>query len=174
MSLSKTVDISGGILVGHDGSRFSDQGLEWALDYAEKLSVPVTVMRAWVMTTAPTPKTKEFGYIPPASDYADATRDALAADIAGHLERHPDVSVSCQAVHGAAAEALVEASERADLLVVGPRGRGGFKGLTLGSVSSKLVSHAQCPTVIVRGGSDDPTPAADFVLDENLESASDA
>lgn len=173
MNPSKTVDISGGVLVGHDGSRFSDQALEWALAYAEKFSLPVTVVRAWVITTAPTPKSKEFGYVPPLSDFADATCDALKSDIARFASHHPDVAVSCQAVHGSASGALVEGSGGADLLVVGPRGVGGFKGLMLGSVSTKLVSHAQCPTVVVRGGTDDPTPAAAFVLDENLESSAD-
>lgn len=53
------------------------------------------------------------------------------------------------------AEALLEAAIGADLLVVGSRGRGGFAGLLLGSVSQHCVSHAPCPVVVV------PTPRAD-------------
>ena len=45
---------------------------------------------------------------------------------------------------------LVDASDGADLLVVGNRGHGGFTGLLLGSVSGQILAYAHCPTVIVR------------------------
>src|SRR5665811_2403174 len=102
MEIKKTVDMKGGILVGHDGSRFSDHAVSWALKLAVRLSYDVTVVRAWVLTTAPRPETWSPGYVPPLADFADATRKALEADVAPLLRDFPTVNVSCQAVHGLA------------------------------------------------------------------------
>jgi nucleotide-binding universal stress UspA family protein len=53
------------------------------------------------------------------------------------------------------ASALIEASDGADLLVVGSRGLGGFRGLLLGSVGHQCVLHARCPVVIIRPPAED-------------------
>ncbi|UYM04577.1 universal stress protein [Solicola gregarius] len=168
MTHAKTVDCSGGLLIGHDGSEFSNAALSWTLDLADRLGTSVTVVRAWVLTTAPRPKTWSPGYMPPLVDFEEASRDRLQADVADLVSEHPDVEVSHQAVHGRPASILVEGSERADMLVVGPRGLGGFRGLVLGSVSEQCVRHAKCPVVVVHGRGEQETPPARLSLDDNL------
>ena len=77
---------------------------------------------------------------------------AAALDAALH-EAIPDagnVKIEQRVVEGTAGAALVDESQRADLLVVGSRGHGGFAQLLLGSVSRQCAHHAACPVVIVR------------------------
>ena len=59
-------------------------------------------------------------------------------------------SVTVRAVNGLAAQELIDASADADLVVVSSRGGGGFPGLKMGSVSSQVASHAECPVVVIR------------------------
>lgn len=165
---SKTVDCEGGLLIGHDGSDFSTAALSWTLQLAERLDTYVTVVRAWVLTTAPRPTTWAPGYMPPLVDFEQATCDKLEADVADVVGEHPGVRVSHQAVHGRPAAILVEGSERADMLVVGPRGLGGFRGLVLGSVSEQVVRHAKCPVVVVHGRGDPNLPPARLTLDDSI------
>lgn len=58
-------------------------------------------------------------------------------------------SVTVRAISGFSAQALIDASRTADLMVVGSRGAGGFIRLMIGSVSSQVVHHAHCPVVVV-------------------------
>jgi nucleotide-binding universal stress UspA family protein len=60
------------------------------------------------------------------------------------------VQVSSEAIRGSGAFGLIEESRDSDLVVVGSRGRGGFKGLVLGSTSATLAAHSHCPVAIVR------------------------
>jgi nucleotide-binding universal stress UspA family protein len=64
-------------------------------------------------------------------------------------DKYPDVQVVTEVVHGRPVRILAGVSARADLLVVGTRGRGGFAGLVLGSVSHGLLHHAHCPLAVV-------------------------
>ncbi len=70
--------------------------------------------------------------------------------------RHPSVVARAEVVRSAPAKVLIEASRSAELLVVGARGRGGFKELLLGSVSDQCVQHAFCPIVVIHDDPDEP------------------
>ncbi|MFF8937888.1 universal stress protein [Streptomyces paradoxus] len=74
----------------------------------------------------------------------------LDAALAGGPERYPDVPVVRRPVVGRVRHTLIDASADAQLLVVGARGRGGFTGLLLGSVSQAVLHHAHCPVAVVR------------------------
>ena len=67
----------------------------------------------------------------------------------------PAIPVTVRALSGLAADELINASEGADLLVVGARGAGGFARLVMGSVSTQVTHHAVCPVVVVPGSRKD-------------------
>jgi nucleotide-binding universal stress UspA family protein len=149
--VSEVVRVDGGIVVGHDGSKCSQEALVWAAALARRADLDLHVVRAWAMMTAPKPSTWEPGYVPPLADYEKAVLDELSAHVrAAHLD--PDVRVTCHVVHKAPAQGLMSAAQGADLMVLGARGRGGFSGLLLGSVSDQLVHHAPCPVTVIRTG----------------------
>lgn len=142
------VDIHGGLLVGHDGSAAASAALGWAVATAARLGEPVHVLRTWSLSTAPRPSTYARGYVPPLADYETAVREALEADLAA-VSVPEGVEVVLHVCHGSATRRLLEAGARADMLVVGSRGAGGFHGLRLGSTAEQVVRHAPCPTVVV-------------------------
>ncbi|MFI5427748.1 universal stress protein [Aeromicrobium sp. UC242_57] len=141
-----------GILVGHDGSKDANQALQTAARMAAALGTHVTVTRAWSLMTAPKPPTAAAGYVPPLEDFEAATLADLDGDVAAVREQFPDVTINTAVVRGNPAAQLIDASESAEMVVVGSRGRGGFAGLVLGSVSEQVVRYAKCPVLVVRRG----------------------
>jgi len=147
---TRAVVRGGGVVVGHDGSGCAQEALQWGADLAQRAQWPLHVVRAWRIATAPQPPTWEPGYVPPISDYEQAVRADLQSDVAAVLGAERARSVTYHVVHAAPVRALIQAAEGADLLVVGARGRGGFAGLLLGSVSDQVMRHAPCPVTVVR------------------------
>ena len=147
----EAVRVEGGIVVGHDGSRCAQEALAWAAKLARRADVDLHVVRAWGMTTAPQPSSWSAGYVPPLVDWEQAVHDELTAHVAA-AGLDPAVRVTCHVIHKSPTEGLMSAAEGAHLLIVGARGRGGFRGLLLGSVSDQLVHHAPCPVTVVRSG----------------------
>src|SRR5947209_7905378 len=149
------------IAVGVDGSTMSTEALEFALDEAELWNVGLEVVHT--LMPADVPSTLAASYPAPAYETpveADALVEAQieTARKQGHGR---GIEITRTVRMGSAAESLLEASQRAALLVVGSRGRGGFAGLLLGSVSQRCAHHARSPLAVVRsyGGT---ASASDF------------
>lgn len=137
------------IIVGVDGSDHSLHALRWAAQEAKLRGAvlrPVATFAIGFLST---------GYevaLPDPADMMAATRTMLDAALdtvraSGDLG---GVQVEPTVVEGHPGELLIRMSEEADLVVVGSRGRGGFVGALIGSVTNHVVNHARCPVVVVR------------------------
>jgi len=141
----------GPVVVGHDGSAGADGVLEAAFAAAAARDTGLTVMRAFHRATPVLPADA-----PPPKVFNARTAQASLTDELTRLTRplsdkYPDVDVKVVVADGDAAQLLVDASHRAQLVVVGSRGHGGFAGLLLGSVGMHLIHHAHCPVLVARG-----------------------
>ncbi|MFI6920112.1 universal stress protein [Nonomuraea spiralis] len=132
------------IVLGYDGSDFSMQALDWALDEAELRHLPLTLVHAWQWP------------------YGEAEEEAKA-----HLRRAAEhvlwhgaecarstgsvVQVETGLYEGPAAQRLVELSGGATLVVVGSRGLSALPRAVVGSVAGYVAAHAGCPVIVVRG-----------------------
>jgi nucleotide-binding universal stress UspA family protein len=141
-----------GVVVGVDGSPNSERALDWAMGQAAAVHVPLIVM-----TVHEVPKSY-WGGIPVVGPADEAllgklrqAAEEMTQKAASQLRGAAPASVSVRAVNGFAVRELVDASQDADLLVLGARSRGGFSRLLMGSGSSEVVQHAACPVVIVPG-----------------------
>jgi nucleotide-binding universal stress UspA family protein len=143
------LDRQGEVLVGVDGSPADETILAFAFEEASLRGVAITALHVhphfpFGDSSAPWP----------ADDRGDREAveesEVLSEALAGWRERFPDVGVHPLLSHDRPARALIQATHEAGLLVVGPRGRGGFAGLMLGSVSQSVTHHADCPVAIVR------------------------
>jgi nucleotide-binding universal stress UspA family protein len=141
---------SGPVTVGVDGSALSAAAVEFALDEAAMRGADVNAIYVW---THP-PGADPAGLHPATYSYAEARSEAermLAEQLAGSPSAYPDVCVVHEVVHSLdTPRTLLERSGRAQLIVVGSRGRGGVARLLLGSVSQALINHAGCPVAVVR------------------------
>ncbi|AMW08305.1 universal stress protein UspA [Streptomyces qaidamensis] len=151
-------DPAGPVLLAVDASPASEEAVRFAFTEASLRGADLTGLH--VCRTG-SPDVYDGPADPPFVTY-DETRlrehaeRVLDAALAGPRETHPDVTVARRPVAGRVRHTLIEASADAQLLVVGARGRGGFRGLLLGSVSQAVLHHAQCPVAVVRHRGEDP------------------
>ncbi|MER7897648.1 universal stress protein [Streptomyces sp. NPDC096046] len=140
------------VVLGVDGSAAGERAVEFAFAEAELRKAPLVALHAWTTWNAPmsAPQDASAPYANPPGALAGQEERLLSEALAGHRARYPGVVVEQKVMRGRTREALIDASRSAQLVVVGARGRGGFAGLLLGSVSQALLHHAHCPVAVVR------------------------
>ncbi|CAN5358776.1 hypothetical protein BH09ACT6_BH09ACT6_01040 [soil metagenome] len=132
------------IVVGMDGSEHSLAALGWAIAEARLRGAGIRVVSAW-------------HYPPVASVVGDGVIDDSFKNEADLIVAESLRTVSAAGIpatgqvnESSPAQAILDAAQKAQLIVVGSRGRSGVSSLLLGSVSTHVAHHAQCPVAIVR------------------------
>ena len=132
------------VLVGIDGSRASELATAIAFDEASWRGVDLVALHVWSDADMST----VFGM--EESVLRAAANKTLAEALAGWQERYPEVTVHRLVEYEQPGRHLLEKSERAQLIVVGSHGRGGFAGMVLGSVSTAVAQAARVPVIVAR------------------------
>jgi nucleotide-binding universal stress UspA family protein len=132
------------VLVGIDGSPASEAATALAFDEASRRGVGLIALHVW----------SDVGVFPILGmnwhDRENEGQEILAERLAGFQERYPDVHVERKLFCDKPSQWLLKESEGAQLVVVGSHGRGGFPGMSLGSVSSAMAQSAKVPVIVVR------------------------
>ncbi|MDR6975977.1 nucleotide-binding universal stress UspA family protein [Streptomyces sp. 3330] len=130
----------GYVVVGVDGSPHSAAAVDVAF---EEAALRGAVLRALYVWHQPL-----LGVLNEDAAVQEC-RQVLSETVAGRIARYPEVELHHEVVLGHPVRVLTDASEHALGLVVGTRGRGGFTGMLLGSVSQGVLHHARCPVITV-------------------------
>ncbi|MFD8217876.1 universal stress protein [Streptomyces sp. NPDC059697] len=136
------------LIVGVDGSDSSFLAIDWAVDEAARLGLPLRLVYASLW------ERYEGAALPGSLERPSG--QVMAENIVGTAaervrRRNPDVKVSAETLPEDAVSALVREGRDATALVTGSRGRGELKGLLLGSVGLGVAARAHCPVIVVRG-----------------------
>ncbi len=145
---------AGTIIVGVEGSGGAKEALRWAIKEARIRGSKIKVITAYAKTFVET--SSELSYAPMETldlkEQIEVMQKEVVDSVVSSIPADEVPEIKCELLKGRAADTLIQAAEGADMLVVGTRGRGGFKGLLLGSVSNQIVQHCKCPVVVVPSG----------------------
>jgi len=135
------------IVVALDGSAHSFKALDWARELGEKHGAKLLLLHAYHQTSD-LRGSEGFDQMVARRKQAGERIIAEAHDRLGEIS----FELEDDLLEGPAADAIVSAAEirKADLIVMGTRGMGSFKGLLFGSVSTKVTHYAPCPVLVVR------------------------
>lgn len=153
-SETSALEPAGRIVVGIDGSEPSKNALRWAMFMSAALDCDVRALVA--CESSPEWSGTGWATRPTDLDPGENTVKKLRATVHEVLGDELPPNITAGRRQGGAAKVLLAASQDARMLVVGSRGRGGFTGLLLGSVSTACAEHADCPVLVVHG--DTPPP----------------
>ena len=131
------------IVVGVDGSAHSEAALRWSLDEASVRGGELTAVFAWEMPFVSFPGAFD-------RDELEQAGKEFIVEAVSKVAPTPPVPLLTLVAEGDPAASLIKASENADLLVVGTRGRSPWAGLLLGSVSQRCAAGAACPVVLIK------------------------
>ncbi|OXM45424.1 universal stress protein [Amycolatopsis alba] len=139
----------GPVVVGVDGSPASETALALAFEEASWRNATLVALHCWddAFLSAIFEETQ---WTLNRADVEEQEREVLSERLAGWREKYPDVGVERVVVRGRPADELLKYGDRAQVLVVGSRGRGGVAGMLLGSTSQAVMSYALCPVVVAR------------------------
>jgi nucleotide-binding universal stress UspA family protein len=152
------------VVVGVDGSDAAMDAVAWAAEEAALRHRALRVVHGFMMPAYGVGAAATFMYEPAASDLHDGA-DAVAAAAVQHAKTvAPGLECAREVITGAAAPILIRESYRAELVVVGSRGLGGFAGLLIGSVGVTVAAHAASPVVVVRPTTSGHGPGAGRVV----------
>ena len=140
----------GRVTVGVDGSARSLPALAMGVAEASWRTAELLAVHAW---EPPPPWYLEDPDVEETVNYWRQTGEvAVAEELAGWAEKHPDVTITRAFERGHPVAALVSRSVDSDLLVIGTRGGGGIPGIGLGSVARAVIAGSSCPVMLVRRG----------------------
>ncbi len=135
------------VIVGVDGLPASNEAVARAFIEADRRRAVLHAVHVWGPDTR-------------VSAVTDRAREeaVLAERLAGFSQDFPDVTVTTSVLEGDAFGCLARTSNRADLMIVGGRGRTALASLLLGSTGRDLAATVGCPLMIVRHPHPSTTP----------------
>ncbi|MFG2026103.1 universal stress protein [Streptomyces sp. NPDC048825] len=147
-------DPAGAVVLAVDGSKAGEAAVEFAFAEAALRKAPLVALHVWNTWSErayESPGDPLNAMVADVDQLREAEQHLLDETVTAWQKVFPQVAVERRLVRSRIRPALIDASRGAQLVVAGARGRGGFTGLLLGSVSQALLHHAHCPVTVVRG-----------------------
>ena len=145
-------DPSHQVIVGVDGSEASERAVDLAGEIAATSGAPLHIVSVGHLGSAESWAWFETSKAGTEHTHALTAEAEETVTRAGERMRaaHPGLAVESEVLFGDAGRVISDLGARAGLIVLGTRGRGGFAGLLLGSVSHRVIHEADCAVMVVR------------------------